>query len=363
MANASIKALVIVALAGTSLSGCSIVGSAANGAWSGTKAVAGVATYPVRRVLRGAPDTDTQFASVETEEVVEVKTASIEGGTTTTTSTQKTVEIVETVNLSATESYDVVTVDSTSFIQLNGEGSLKDWRACEVQSKGYWVYNDINMTGSLNPKFESCMRAMDYTLETQLSDAMLAMLKYDVKETSDTVLLAETVTETKTVKTDMKMAAAELESDVTIVETAPITLMAETIVEVENPTVMGTSMVTKTTTTAKQSGDILDTVKISANKSYDIVTVDDVLFIRLNGEASMTEWRACETRTNGYWVFDETNVIGSLNPDFENCMQGLDYTLETELGDDLPAVFLDDSDDVLEITETAELAMDVQPTP
>jgi len=63
-----------MALAGSSLSGCALIGGAADGAWSGTKYVAKVVTYPVRALLRDAPEEETQFAAVESETVVETTT-------------------------------------------------------------------------------------------------------------------------------------------------------------------------------------------------------------------------------------------------------------------------------------------------
>ncbi|MEM9599718.1 MAG: hypothetical protein AAF926_01725 [Pseudomonadota bacterium] len=66
------RLLLVTAAAGTMLSGCSLIGSVADTTWSGTKTVAKWVSAPVRYVLRGSPETETQFAgaALETEEPV-----------------------------------------------------------------------------------------------------------------------------------------------------------------------------------------------------------------------------------------------------------------------------------------------------
>lgn len=228
MAKLTIKTLTIIALTGTSLSGCAVIGGAADGAWSGTKSVARFVSTPVRALLRDAPKQDTQFAEVavdvETvkptdavsddmitvvegkiemmaETVVEVKPTQVLGATTTvmpinpslaaasktstsmTTSwaseisTQKSVEIIETLDISDFKSVDVVTVGPVSYVRTDGAGSLEDWRTCDVEAGGFWKFDAADAAGMLNPKFESCMQTKSYVQETQLNDAMMTALK------------------------------------------------------------------------------------------------------------------------------------------------------------------------------------------
>lgn len=319
MANATVKALIMVALSGTILSGCSIFGSS---------------------------------ASKDSKTVKAVSTSEVD------TTTTKTVEIIETVALAGNQSYDIITVDRASFLLLNAEASLQDWRACESRSNGYWNFDDLNLAGALNPKFESCMTDIGYRLETKLSDKMLALLNSNWMSSS--TQLASSMVDVDTEDMATKHASMKVGSGSHVDTTHTMTTMTETVVEVDNMTVMGGStMIKPVTTSGTQSGDILETVRLSANKSYDIVTVDGALIIRLNGEASMTEWRACEVRTNGYWTFDDTSLYGSLKPEFENCMQGLDYTLETQLSDDLSEAVLATFDETVETVSSAELSMDV----
>jgi hypothetical protein len=220
MANFTIKTLTIIALTGTSLSGCALIGGAADGAWSGTKYVARFVSTPVRALLRDAPKEETQFAAVEVvtetetveltdaiiedegkiemmaETIVDVKQTQVMGATTAampmettmtttsmttsrsseTTATQS-VEIIETLALSDFKSVDVVTVGPVSYVRKEGAGSLEDWQTCDVEAGGYWKFDTTNTDGSVNPKFETCMKAKNYIQETQLDDAVVAKLE------------------------------------------------------------------------------------------------------------------------------------------------------------------------------------------
>ncbi|MGJ8561253.1 MAG: hypothetical protein ACSHX3_13540 [Litorimonas sp.] len=235
MAKLTIKTLTIIALTGTSLSGCAVIGGVADGAWSGTKSVARFISTPVRALLRDAPKQDTQFAEVavdvETvtpadaviddmtaededkidmmaETVVDVKPTQVLGATTmvmpinpsvaktsttntsmTTSwarelSTQKSVEIIETVDISDFKSIDVVTVGPVSYVRTDGAGSLEDWQTCDVEAGGFWTFDAANTDGSVNPKFESCMQTKNYVQETQLNDVMMTALKADEPATA-----------------------------------------------------------------------------------------------------------------------------------------------------------------------------------
>lgn len=231
MANNTIKTLTIMALAGTSLSGCALIGGAAEGAWSGTKYVAKFVSTPVRALLRDAPKDDVQFAEAvvevktvdqtETmtkaaakadgkiemmaETVVEVKQSQVLGATsaampmntammipastdmptmktdvnaswTETLSSQAAVEIVETVAVSEFKSVDVVTVGSVSYVRTDGVGSLEDWRTCDIEAGGFWKFDSATADGTLNPKFETCMQTKNYVQETQLDETMMTKL-------------------------------------------------------------------------------------------------------------------------------------------------------------------------------------------
>lgn len=217
MATRTLKTFAIMALAGTTLSGCAVIGGAADGAWSGTKYVAKVVSYPIRAILRDAPEEETQFAEadvdVETmdadviaeteqaegkvemmaEAVVEVDEPQVMGATTTSMSmdgslreaslasswTQSStahnaVEIIETVALTDAKSVDVVTVGSVSYVRTEGAGSIEDWRTCDIQAGGFWKFDTANADGTLNPDFERCMRTKNYIQETQLDEAVIA---------------------------------------------------------------------------------------------------------------------------------------------------------------------------------------------
>ncbi|WP_189497496.1 hypothetical protein [Algimonas arctica] len=223
MAKLALKTLTIIALTGTSLSGCAVIGGAADGAWSGTKYVARFVSTPVRALLRDAPKQDTQFAEVAVEgetvehtdmvldetitddqdkiemmaeTIVEVTQTHVLGASTapmpitplsmTHTSTtdswssettvQQPIKIVETVAISDFKSVDVVTVGSVSYVRTDGVGSLEDWQTCDVEAGGFWTFENAVIDGTLNPKFETCMKTKKYIQETQLDDAMIAEL-------------------------------------------------------------------------------------------------------------------------------------------------------------------------------------------
>lgn len=220
--------LLMLAAAGTMLTGCSLVGSVADTAWSGTKTVAKWVSSPVRYVLRSSPKTDTQFAgaALETEEPIvpiEDETVIVAEAEMTRYSTVKaqpfvtTVSTVETAPVTAfspmtrtsgaqaasmkaastqtvntqVASYQTVShhtqttsmtqaewsgpirysVETSSrgdlvhFVRLKGTSSMSDWMDCDRRAEGYWLTDDAS--GTINPAFEVCMRGLDYVLETE----------------------------------------------------------------------------------------------------------------------------------------------------------------------------------------------------
>lgn len=233
MAQLSIKMLTITALMGTSLSGCALIGGAADSAWSGTKHVARFVSTPVRVLLRDAPEQDTQFAQLATETEIETEIQTVQhtvvmtedvnildqdkidmmaetvvmvgetqvlgattapmpippsmSGTTAYTSTisswesaastQQSVEIVETLGVSDFDSVDVVTVGPVSYVRMDGAGSLEDWRTCDAEAGGYWTFDTADRIGTLNPKFETCMQTKNYVQDTQLDAEMITKLE------------------------------------------------------------------------------------------------------------------------------------------------------------------------------------------
>jgi len=257
MALRTIRNLTLIALAGTSLSSCALIGGAADGAWTGTKYVAKVVSYPVRAILRDAPEQETQFAeaaaetntqtTVETtadtrtetvtttqtakapamdgkvdmmaETVVEVKSSQVMGTQTaampmktdsrwTMKTPQPTVLSASTsetlgsqatamtaarqtstsqtswssgssfsqspVQITDTQSSDVVTVGNVSWIRTEGSGSTEDWRSCDMQSGGFWTFDGASSNGQLNPAFENCMRSISYVRDMQTTASRVA---------------------------------------------------------------------------------------------------------------------------------------------------------------------------------------------
>lgn len=216
MATLNLKTLTIMALAGSSLSGCAVINGAADGAWSGTKSVAKFVSYPVRTLLRDAPKDEVQFAEADVdtqtaemsddkidmmaETIVEVKQPQVMGATTapmpvstmTTTVTQtamtapltstlttstssssSSIEIVETVAINDFQSVDILTVGPVSYVRTVGVGSLEDWRTCDIEAGGFWTFEAAQADGSLNPEFAQCMQTKAYVQETELDADIL----------------------------------------------------------------------------------------------------------------------------------------------------------------------------------------------
>lgn len=232
MAIITLKSIAIIAMAGTSLSGCALINGAADTAWSGTKSVAKFVSSPVRSLLRDAPDAETQFAAVDVETVETVETAKVAK----TAKAKMMVETVETVEatqvLGATQmampmpmtstttqttsvttsaydmsqpaswlgetsshamtdfkSTDVITVGSVSYVRKDGAGSIEDWQTCDMQAGGFWTFGTGTTNGKINPKFESCMRTINYVQETQMSADMAANLAPALRQVSTTTVV------------------------------------------------------------------------------------------------------------------------------------------------------------------------------
>ncbi len=209
----TLRLITVAALAGTTLSGCAVLGGAADTVWSGTKSVANFVSYPVRApiqaMLRDAPEEDIQFASEETDadtdaEVVEMAeaatdaaasddwvsvetyvaeadiaaTAPVTTSTTTSTSTTTTLRTVSTGSSRYSFGSQSVRVlpseDGGSLVRMDGAASLADWRACEASAGSYWLFDGaVDAPGRLNPAFERCMGQQDYQLQTQVETTVI----------------------------------------------------------------------------------------------------------------------------------------------------------------------------------------------
>ena len=230
MANVNLKTLTILALAAGSLSVCAVINGAANGAWSGTESAAKFISYPVRALLRDAPEDEVQFAKADvavavdadaakttvsddkidmmSETILDVEASRVLGATTapmpvstTTVTTTKTamtapltdtsasmsvrssssssstsIEIIETVAINDFQSIDVLTVGPVSYVRTAGVGSLEDWRTCDIEAGGFWKFDAAQSDGTLNPKFAQCMRTKDYIQETELEADVLTKM-------------------------------------------------------------------------------------------------------------------------------------------------------------------------------------------
>lgn len=218
MAHGSLKTTVMVILAGTTLSGCSLIGSAADTVWGGTKSAAKFVSTPVRYLLRDAPEEDIQFAETTSDINTETLTATDIMSETRPVPTDSFVETTVTVKdapvmaavasiqpselpirpssaqtnsryvqvgpvqttynpvqtrytttITEFNSTDVVTVGDISYARTDGTGSLEDWRTCDIQAGGFWTFSGLTSNGTLNPDFETCMEKKSYIQVADLS--------------------------------------------------------------------------------------------------------------------------------------------------------------------------------------------------
>lgn len=211
MIGSTKRTLILIALTGTTLSGCAVFTTAGDHVWSGTKSVARFVITPVRYLLRDAPEAETQFAEnsvpvtplpedvEETQtgtkaaplsaEITSVADAPVMGRTVSQTavagvpitsipagtmsaqtySGPKPVEILETVQLSPGSTMDILSVGEMTYVRTEGRGSLDDWRRCDREAGGYWTFEGTSTAGMSNPAFERCMAARNYVLESELT--------------------------------------------------------------------------------------------------------------------------------------------------------------------------------------------------
>ncbi|MEM7729833.1 MAG: hypothetical protein AAF311_11235 [Pseudomonadota bacterium] len=222
------RTIVAAALAGTTLSGCAVLGNAADRIWSGTEKTYAFLMTPVGELLRGAPEQDVQFAEADADETEASTTLVAEANTdiqgdasdwvdveaftenapvmadaeleTVVAETQvveasldmPAVTRVETVtgttvrpavmsrtetthmdmshSVSFEDSYTVgnVTLGDISHVSMGGSASLDDWRACEARAGGYWTFDEGSLVGRIKPEFERCMSDQDYKVETTI---------------------------------------------------------------------------------------------------------------------------------------------------------------------------------------------------
>ena len=171
--------LSIILAGGAALPGCAQIGSAADAAWSGTKSAARFVSRPFRGELRDAPEPTYQFANDADTLPDTVSYASgrapharsAEAFAPTGASASRPAPY-STGNYYGTAS-DVSAVATVaaptelSYVRLNGQSSMQDWRNCEVMHRGYWLVDAAG--GRINPDFEVCMRNKGYVRESELA--------------------------------------------------------------------------------------------------------------------------------------------------------------------------------------------------
>ncbi|MGB3455518.1 MAG: hypothetical protein WBA35_04095 [Litorimonas sp.] len=184
MRHHSLRTLALIALAGSSLSGCAVLGSAADTMWAGTKSVGNFLTTPVGELLRITPAEETQFAGTEEDG----KTA-------------------ETVELAALET------------GLDAEGQTASASGDWVEVETYLADAPVADAGDV-----PALRASSETVDGFLSDLQAGAIRVaDVQDTTPVTLgSVMSSTSTATVTTSTSSSASTSMSTGGVVTTAPV---------------------------------------------------------------------------------------------------------------------------------------------
>jgi len=145
--------LVVIAITGLGLSGCSQISGLFGKKKPHYHAADGTAIY-VDETLRTTPQQTYQFAD-QTYDVDVYNGASRYAG--------YSVELYNNPSLYAPAAYR--DPRDAGFVKLNGKSEAIDWRNCEMLSHGYLFISEYDFR--LDPEFEVCMRNKGYVLSTE----------------------------------------------------------------------------------------------------------------------------------------------------------------------------------------------------
>ncbi|WP_409432486.1 hypothetical protein ACJ3XI_09785 [Litorimonas sp. RW-G-Af-16] len=157
--------LIAALIAATALSGCSQISKTADSLWGGTKSAAKFVSSPVTKLLRDTPEQDYQFDDADYEVVLYEPEA-----TPVYNDNDYVVELYDTPALRPAPVQTYVMASDprdVSFVRLNGESDVSDWRSCEMLHKGYLFTDETSLM--LNPEFEVCMRNRGYVVEAEVA--------------------------------------------------------------------------------------------------------------------------------------------------------------------------------------------------
>jgi len=158
----------MLSVAALAVTGCAQLGAVGDLAWNATESTANFFYKPVASLLRPAPEQAYVFNEPENYEVIlyepPAQVETFAGGP-----TDQTMErAVQTTGTGYYQSEPLPVVPDISFAKVGGGSNMQDWLACEKKSGGY-LYWEEGKGYALDPTFESCMRGMDYALESEIA--------------------------------------------------------------------------------------------------------------------------------------------------------------------------------------------------
>ncbi len=158
----------ILSVAALAVTGCAQLGAAGDFAWNTTENTASFFFKPVASLLRPAPEQTYVFDATQDYDVIlyepPVQTKAFAEGP----PPQIDKVEVETTGTGYYTSEPLPSIPDISFAKIGGGSNMQDWLACEEKAGGY-LYWEAGKGYALDPTFESCMRGMDYALESEIA--------------------------------------------------------------------------------------------------------------------------------------------------------------------------------------------------
>ena len=176
--------IAVLSVMGLAMTGCAQLGAVGDFPWNATENTANFFYKPVASLLRPSPEQTYVFDNTQAYDVVMYEQPVADQGW-----TRQSHIAVQDYNLETTEpsyagtaaqnaeitgtgyyqSEPLPKIPDISFAKVGGGSNMQDWLACEEKAGGYLYWED-GKGYALDPTFESCMRGMDYALESEIAE-------------------------------------------------------------------------------------------------------------------------------------------------------------------------------------------------
>lgn len=164
----------ILSVATLAVTGCAQLGAVGDFAWNATENTANFFYEPVASLLRPAPEQDYVFNERENYEVVLYENPGQAEKLAPTRTQQAAARPAQVTGTGYYQSEPLPVIPDISFAKVGGGSNMQDWLACEKKAGGY-LYWEEGKGYALDPTFESCMRGMDYALESEIAKGNSAL--------------------------------------------------------------------------------------------------------------------------------------------------------------------------------------------